>query len=56
MPVDEETAGAEPAKKARPRLEYDVGEQVRVVNGPYSKNSRTSRRRARLATCTTRSR
>jgi len=36
MPVDGETAGAEPAKKARPRLEYDVGEQVRVVNGPFA--------------------
>ncbi|HEY1741090.1 MAG TPA: transcription termination/antitermination protein NusG [Acidimicrobiia bacterium] len=36
MPLDEEAAGNEPAKKARPRLEYDVGEQVRVVNGPFA--------------------
>jgi transcriptional antiterminator NusG len=36
MPTEEEGAGAEPTKKARPRLEYDVGEQVRVVNGPFA--------------------
>ena len=36
MPTEEEGGGAEPTKKARPRLEYDVGEQVRVVNGPFA--------------------
>jgi len=36
MPTEEEGTGAEPTKKARPRLEYDVGEQVRVVNGPFA--------------------
>jgi transcription termination/antitermination protein NusG len=36
VPTDEQAEGAEPAKKARPRLEYDVGEQVRVVNGPFA--------------------
>jgi transcriptional antiterminator NusG len=25
-----------PEKKARPRLEYEVGEQVRVVTGPFA--------------------
>jgi len=30
-------AGASaPEKKARPRLEYEVGEQVRVVTGPFA--------------------
>ncbi len=34
MPLDDDVA--EPTKKARPRLEYDVGEQLRVVNGPFA--------------------
>jgi transcriptional antiterminator NusG len=32
---EEEAVGAT-TKKARPRLEYDVGEQVRVVTGPFA--------------------
>jgi len=28
--------GAEPAKKTRPRLEYEVGETVRVKEGPFA--------------------
>jgi len=28
--------GAAPEKKVRPRLEYEVGEQVRVVTGPFA--------------------
>jgi len=28
--------GAQPEKKVRPRLEYEVGEQVRVVTGPFA--------------------
>jgi transcriptional antiterminator NusG len=31
---EEESVG--PAKKVRPRLEYEVGEQVRVVTGPFA--------------------
>jgi transcription termination/antitermination protein NusG len=35
--VDDETGAAvQTEKKARPRLEYQVGEQVRVVTGPFA--------------------
>jgi transcriptional antiterminator NusG len=35
--VDDETgAPVQAEKKARPRLEYQVGEQVRVVTGPFA--------------------
>lgn len=34
--VDEETGAPAVEKKARPRLEYQVGEQVRVVTGPFA--------------------
>lgn len=37
VPTEEEVAAGAPAeKKARPRLEYEVGEQVRVVTGPFA--------------------
>jgi transcriptional antiterminator NusG len=34
IPVDDDNVVIE--KKARPRLEYEVGEQVRVVTGPFT--------------------
>jgi transcriptional antiterminator NusG len=34
--VEKEAGAAGEGKKARPRLEFDVGEQVRVVTGPFA--------------------
>ncbi|HKN38569.1 MAG TPA: transcription termination/antitermination protein NusG [Acidimicrobiia bacterium] len=34
--VEKEEGAAGEGKKARPRLEFDVGEQVRVVTGPFA--------------------
>jgi len=34
--IDDETGAPTVEKKARPRLEYEVGEQVRVVTGPFA--------------------
>ena len=33
---EKEEGGVQPEKKVRPRLEYEVGEQVRVVTGPFA--------------------